>query len=528
MDARWTLGVTVALALGVPGVAAGHDGVADHLAMDVTAHDTTAEPAMARRTQLATAADASAAAAVTATHDEHVVGRWGPLVDWPVVAIHAAVLPNRKVLAYASSSDVLTDPDHTFTQASVWNPARGTHTRVDTTTGFNVFCSGAAHLPNGALFLAGGNKNANLDGIAQTHVFNHTKSTWLLGRNMAAERWYPSVTPLRNGEMLISGGGPDVSEVRTTGGRLRALSSAALALPQYPWFDVAPDGRAFYSGPEPTMRALDTSGRGAWQSLGTRDPIWRDYGSRAMFDVGKILVAGGYLSSADSRVIDLNGTTPSVSPTDALEHGRRQHNLTVLADGSVLATGGNSSGAPLVDVDNGVYAAELWNQATGTWRTVASEQATRQYHSTALLLPDARVLSAGGGICGACDAEGYLAKNAQVFTPPYLYRSDGSGRLAPRPVIAAAPAGTGYGAQIDLATANPGAIGKVALVRLGSVTHSTNMEQRYVPLAFTATDGAVRATTPPNANLAPPGYYMLFIVNADGVPSVAKMLRLTL
>jgi hypothetical protein len=94
----------------------------------------------------------------------------------------------------------------------------------------------------------------------------------------------------------------------------------------------------------------------------------------------------------------------------------------VLADGTVLATGGNSSGASLVDPAHGVYDAEQWNPATGQWKTLASMQVTRQYHSTALLLPDGRVLSAGGGICGTCDSVGYLAKNAEVFTPPYLFK----------------------------------------------------------------------------------------------------------
>ena len=111
--------------------------------------------------------------------------------------------------------------------------------------------------------------------------------------------------------------------------------------------------------------------------------------------------------------------------------GRRQHNLTVLADGTVLATGGNSSGAGLVDLNAGVYAAEQWNPATGQWRTLAAMQVTRQYHSTALLLPDGRVLSSGGGICGTCDQVGYLAKNAEIFSPPYLFQADGDARAAP-------------------------------------------------------------------------------------------------
>ena len=150
-------------------------------------------------------------------------------------------------------------------------------------------------------------------------------------------------------------------------------------------------------------------------------------------------------------------------------------------------------------------------------------QITRQYHSTALLLPDGRVLSSGGGICGTCDQVGYLAKNAEIFSPPYLFQADGT--LAPRPTIDAAPASTSYGAPIEIATGNPASIRKVALVRLGAVTHSDNMEQRYIPLSFTAGATSVTATAPANANVAPPGFYMLFIVDANGVPSVARMVN---
>jgi hypothetical protein len=189
----------------------------------------------------------------------------------------------------------------------------------------------------------------------------------------------------------------------------------------------------------------------------------------------------------------------------------------------VLATGGNSSGAQFVDLGNGVYAAELWNPATGQWKTLAAQRVTRQYHSTALLLPDGRVLSAGGGVCGVCDRAGYLAKNAEVFTPPYLYKQDGSGELAPRPSITAAPATIDYGAGFEIGTADAQSIRKVALLRLGAVTHSVDMDQRYVPLAFSAGAGTLTATGPANANIAPPGPYMLVVVDAAGVPSVATM-----
>jgi hypothetical protein len=500
--------------------------VQGHVEEDSVVHTRAEERQLERRTSAATAEDAETAAA-TVNGDEGQVGQWGPVVDWPVVAINTALLENGKVLAYDSVGDHATEsyPVHDHTRATLWDPATGAQTPVTVTTGYNIFCSGLAHLMDGSVFVAGGNKNDQLDGIVQTHVFNPDTNTWSLGPNMAAERWYPSVTPLRNGEMLITEGGPDTPEVRETNGSLRALTTASLDLPLYPWMDVAPDGRAFYSGPDQTMRSLDTAGGGSWQSFGQRDTQNRDYGSHAMFDVGKILVAGGGNSSKNARVIDLNAATPQVSATAPMAYGRRQHNLTVLADGSVLATGGNSSGAPLVDLDHGVYPAELWDPATGQWQTLASMQVTRQYHSTALLLPDGRVLSGGGGVCGTCDEVGYLAKNAEVFSPPYLFKKDGSNELAPRPQITSGADDTTYGAPFAVSVPNAASIGKVALVRLGAVTHSVNMEQRYVPLSFTANGGTINATAPANANVAPPGIYMLFVVDANGVPSVARMMR---
>jgi hypothetical protein len=344
---------------------------------------------------------------------------------------------------------------------------------------------------------------------------------------MVYARWYPTVTGMGNGEMLITSGGPAIPEVRQSDGTLRQLSNASLSLPLYPWFDVAPDGRAFDSGPDQTMRSLDPSGTGGWQIWSSRDSINRDYGGHAMYDVGKILVAGGGPSTNTAEVINLNGATPTATPTGSMAYGRRQNNLTVLADGTALATGGNSSGASLVDINAGVYAAELWNPATGQWTTLSSMQVTRQYHSTALLLPDGRVLSAGGGICGTCDTVGYLNKNAEIFSPPYLFAKDGSGSLAPRPTVTAAPGTVSEGSQFTVSTPDAASITKVALVKLGAVTHSNNMDQRYVPLSFTAGNGSLTVTAPANINIAPPGYYMLFIVNSAGVPSVAPIVNVS-
>jgi hypothetical protein len=277
----------------------------------------------------------------------------------------------------------------------------------------------------------------------------------------------------------------------------------------------------------PTRRCeLNPAGGGSWQSFGQRDSLNCDYGGHALYDVGKILVAGGDSSSSDSRVIDLNAAAPQVSATAPMAFGRRQHNLTVLADGTVLATGGNSSGASLVDLNNGVYQAELWNPVTGQWRTLAAMQVTRQY-------PLRR--SAAARRAGAVLWRRYLrhlrpgrlpGKECRGLHAPYPFKKDGSGQLPPRPAIISMPNEIPYDVPFAISTPNPGAIGKVALVRLGAVTHSVNTAQRYVPLSFTAGSTAVNATSAANANIAPPGVYMLFIIGTDGVPSTAKMVRI--
>ena len=519
--------VSVVMAILLAPGAGAHNGVmtpAGHEALDSVILTPAQERKLDAHTRAVSAKYAKAAAAVVAGAPQDV-GAWGPVVDWPVVGVHVALLPNGKVLAYDSIGDKATEtyPVQNTTRATVWDPATGSQTPVTVNTGFNIFCSGLAHLIDGRLFIAGGNKDQQLNGIVQTHLFDPAADSWSLGPNMTAGRWYPTVTPLTNGEMLITSGRVNVPEVRTLAGNLRSLSNASLSLPLYPWMDVAPNGLTFYSGPNQTLRALNPAGSGAWQTFGQRDTINRGYGGHAIFDIGKMLVAGGGASTKDARVIDFGGAAPHVSSTAPMAFGRRQHNLTALADGTVLATGGNSSGASLVDLNAGVYPAELWNPGTSQWRTLAPMQVTRQYHSTALLLPDARVLSAGGGICGPCDAVGYLGKNAEIFSPPYLFQADGT--LAPRPSIDAAPASTTYGAPMAIATPAATSIRKVALVRLGAVTHSNNMEQRYVPLSFTAGSTSITATAPANANIAPPGIYMLFVIDANGVPSRARMVK---
>ena len=471
--------------------------------------------------------------------DPGVSGSWSTVVNTPVVPVFEAVLPNGKVLIWDSVGDNAAEsyPDHSFTRAMVFNPADDTYKRVDL-QGSNIFCAGFAHLTNGNILVAGGNANAQLAGTVQTHIFNWQTETWTRGNDMAAGRWYPSVAEMANGEEVIVGGGPATAEVYQTNGAIRALTGFTKYNQRlYPFMGSRPDAQLGLFGPYGTGYTINTSGTGVITATGTRDAITRDYGSFSTYDIGKSLVVGGGniteggVANVPTRTaVVLNSATglvPSVTSTGSMSTGRRQFNATLLADGSVLATGGLTSAAtsPLVDVNHAATAAERWDPATGLWTVLASASRVRQYHSTAALLPDGRVMTGGGGICGVCMTAGYLEKNIEYFTPPYLYRKDGSGQLAARPVISTAPAGVGINTNFTITSAQAASVRKVALVGLADVTHGVDQGQRYVPLKFTVSGTTLTVTGPPNGGVAPPGHYMLFIVDAAGVPSVAKMVQ---
>ncbi|TML25961.1 MAG: DUF1929 domain-containing protein [Actinobacteria bacterium] len=199
-----------------------------------------------------------------------------------------------------------------------------------------------------------------------------------------------------------------------------------------------------------------------------------------------------------------------------MKQARVYHTLTMLADGKVLAVGGSSTTDQGV-VTTGVLPAEIWDPATQTWTQVAGMDVSRNYHSTALLMPDGRVLVAGGGHPFGLNNPGQYS--AQYYSPPYL--SNGA-----RPTITSAPASATYGSTLSVSTPDAASISGVNLVSLGADTHQLDMNQHFVPLSFTAHSGGLSITAPSAAELAPPGYYMLFILNDKGVPSTAQIVRL--
>jgi hypothetical protein len=201
---------------------------------------------------------------------------------------------------------------------------------------------------------------------------------------------------------------------------------------------------------------------------------------------------------------------------------RRQMNATLLADGTVLVTGGtNATGFNSPPTDANVLAAERWSP-TGGWTQLARQTHYRLYHSTALLLPDGRVLSVGSGQPFATGLQNDYT--GEIFSPPYLFNLDGS--AATRPTIITAPSSVTYGQSFAIGTPNAADIAKVTVVRLSSVTHATNMNQRLTSLPITNRDAAsITVTAPLNGNLAPPGHYLMFLLDENGVPSVASIVQ---
>lgn len=469
----------------------------------------------------------------------HVSGLWGPIEPAPVVPVAVALLPNGKVLMWDSVGDNATEnyPTHDFTRAAVYDPATGLSIRIDV-EGTNIFCAGFVQLSDGRIFVAGGNKDAALNGIKLTHIFDWNTMRWTRGPDMSGERWYPSVAALMDGQALILLGGPAIAEIRATDGSIRQLSGITSPPDrEYPFMQSAPDGRVLHSGPSSSIRRLNWWGFGSTESAVARDALNRRYGSYATYGPGLTLVTGGGSEIVDGVEVPSNTTTiintrsgqARSRPGASMSFRRTQHNLTILADGSLLATGGMyETGDGLINLDKAVFAAELWQPSTNTWTTLASAQVVRQYHSTAMLLPDGRVLTGGGGICGSCQAQGYLRKDLEIFSPPYLFAKDGSGNLAERPTVTNAPQQVTINRPFQVAIPEAASIRKAALVRLGAPTHSQDQGQRYVPLAFTAGAGVLKVYAPLNPAEAPPGYYMLFLVDDAGVPAVAPILQVVL
>ena len=442
---------------------------------------------------------------IRAQSDPSVTGAWSAVQTWPIVSVHAALLPTGKILFYPYSDD-----------PRLWDPSNGSIVTA-TPVGYNIFCSGLTLLADGRLFVGGGHISNNV-GLNDASLYDGVTNQWSREPDMNAGRWYPTTTALADGSVLIVSGDIDTTVHANplpqvwTNGVWRDLSTAQLQVALYPFMLLAPNGKVFNPGPQQTSRWLDTTGAGAWTNGPASTGGFRSYGTAVMYEPGKVLIVGGNdPPRATAEKIDLNVPTPAWQSAGTMASARRQLNATVLPDGTVLVTGG-SSAAGFNTASGAVYTAELWDPAQPTeksFATLASATRYRGYHSIALLLPDGRVLSSGG------DNE----PNAEVFFPPYLFKGA-------RPAVISAPSEISYGSPFFVETPDATSTTAMTLVRLSAVTHAFNMNQRFVRLAFSQATGGLTATAPPTGEIAPPGHYMLFLLNTAGVPSIGRIVRL--
>jgi hypothetical protein len=453
--------------------------------------------------------------------DAPAVGQWSAPFNLGITAVSMIMLHTGEVLMYSGEN-------MGGSSARLWNPATGVMTGVPAND--NLFCSAQVQLTDGRIMVIGGHDTAGGQlGASYANIFDPVAGRWQLGvANMASRRWYPTATTLGDGRVVVASGAttcltciaevPEVYDPETF--QWTSLTSARLNHPYYPFMFLLPDGRVLNAGASEEFdatRTLDLA-TGTWTTV---DPRILDGGSAAMYRPGKIIKTGASATSGDTgaanagaRVLDMTAPSPAWREIAPMAFPRAYHNMVILPDGNVLAVGGGKTRDGW-DSTQAVLAPELWSQATESWRTLAPMQESRLYHGTALLLPDGRVLVAGSG---ADFGPGFDSESAEIYSPPYIFKGA-------RPVISFAPATLTYGESFPVQVDQSG-IAAFSLIRLGATTHGVDMDQRYLDLVFSPGEGGFIVTAPASVNLAPPGYYMLFALNSNGVPSVAKIVRL--
>ncbi|WP_096301203.1 fibronectin type III domain-containing protein [Jatrophihabitans sp. GAS493] len=450
-------------------------------------------------------------------------GSWAPLRTWPIMPLATHLLYNGKTISW----DGWQQPQPSV----VWDPANPT---VFTTINppDSIFCDGAASLPDGRLLVIGGYGGLSTGqlGIVDTNIFDPASNTWSRVADMNYPRWYPTVTELADGRYLaVSGNSSDTmtwadtpevyDPASNTWTLLPGVNTSSVHEEEYPFSYEVPSGDVFVMGPEEDNSHLLNVANQTWTNVGSSGLF---NGSSVMYRPGKILYSGGAPlidaqvgSKNNTAVVDLNAATPTWRQTAPMAYNRIYHNLTMLADGTVLAVGGSATSDQTV-ITTGVLPTEIWNPTTETWTTGASMAAARNYHSTSVLLPDATVLVSGGGHSEGLQNPGQYS--SQIYSPAYLSQG-------PRPTITSASASATYGDPITVNTPDAASITAVNLVSLGADTHQIDMNQHFVPLNFTAGSGSLNVTAPASGTIAPPGYYMLFILK-NGVPSIAKFVHI--
>ena len=511
-----------------------------------------------------------------------------------VLPVHAAMLHTGKVLFFAGSGNNVfrrSSPDfgdeaQAIYTSVVWDFQASTFDhpptlrRADNSV-VDYFCCGHCALPDGRLLVGGGSdkydkiivngqmQNApnGFTGLKDAMLFDPVTETWKLVQHMAHARWYPTLLMLSDGTAIAVSGLDDqgIGASVTAIERITQPDGGGWAfardfgLPLYPHLFVLGDGRVLYTGGK-----MDTPGRS--------DPLLFDpLNPTASVLIGgladadkcnqsasvilppaqrqQFMILGGGPEDVDGQprqpattrvsVVDLHaaGAPPHYQPRADLHHERMHVNAVLLPDRTVLATGGGvtreaSVGGGVNPTQfNEVLEAEIYDPRNDTWTITAPATVARLYHSVALLLPDGKVVTAGGNPDKGRDVtwlppdDPMEEMRLEIYSPPYLFKS-GAGN--PRPVITGAPTEIGYNATFTVETARPQSVDFVSLIRPGLTTHSFNVEQRLidVPIQEVAPTG-LRVEVDVDARIAPPGWYMLFLTDTGGVPSAAHWVHLS-
>jgi hypothetical protein len=462
-----------------------------------------------------------------------VFGQWTTLsTTMPINPVHAALLHNGKVLVVSGSGNV---PGNLNYQAGIWDPA--TNSITTQPVSWDMFCNAMVLLPDGRALIAGGTLQYDpFYGETSASVYDPSTNSFANVQPMQHGRWYPTATTLGDGRVMlfsgldINGGTTPTVEIYTAGLGWSAPTTAPWTPPLYPRMHVLPNGNVFYSGPS-TRSAIFNPSSQTWTTnvATTIYPNARTYGSSVLLPLTPannytprvMIFGGGSPATATTEIIDLSQSTPSWQSGPSMTQGRIEMNAVMLPTGKVLALGGSIN-----DEDNKTasLAADLYDPASNTFSSAGANAFPRLYHSVALLLPDGTVWVAGGN-----PNRGFYQNQVEIYQPAYLFTRDSLNNVIPatRPTISSAPSTLTYGGSFTVSTPDAANISSAVLVRAGAVTHAFDMDQRLVGLSFTAdtTNNLLNVTAPANGNLAPPGYYMLFLVNSSGVPSVASWVQ---
>lgn len=478
-------------------------------------------------------------------------GRWSTPFIIPVVGITSVLLHTGKVLFWSYDPNYYHVPSNSTTGvAYLWDPATGGGKAIAPPE--NIWCAGQTVLADGRVFIAGGNLRypdpsitngtGGWMGSLSTYTFDPLTEIFTKQPDMQWGRWYPTTTKLSDNRVVITSGYDETGtnalvnyvEVFTPSpqaggiGTIQAVGRHDVS-GLYPLQFVLPSGRMLEAGPgQVSSFALDPAMSWSWTALGALRSNHYGYPNGIIYTDASatplrqaIMVAGGAdLTAAVAANEWMDGTNPvgGWSAFPQWLQPRHNSNTVILPDGSLLTIGGNQ-GPDIYDLP--LLQAELYarppTDPTGGWQQVEPHTIQAAYHSTAILLPDATVLLSQDDMDHT--AAGAAQHKAQIFSPAYLFKGT-------RPRIVNAPATLGYGQTFNITTDRTGVNGAV-LVAPGAVTHANDMHQRVVKLATKArgNTNTLAATIPASSGTVPPGYYMLFILDKQGVPSVAKFVK---